>query len=138
MNNLKADNVDHCKELSDLTLENELFKDANSEVKNLCEKMYSLHRNTSKNLGRRDNATSEMLERIDEQETELGKLHKKVFQMEGQLRQLKQGKEWLQHKVEYWKTKSYQIKSSSEEQEIIDKKQEIEKLKGDVHLFSEY
>ena len=48
----------------------------------LREKMHSLHRNTSKKLGRRDNAISEMSERIDEQETELGKLQKKVSQLE--------------------------------------------------------
>ena len=137
---LMAVNVDLCKELSELTLENESLKSTNSEVTTLREKMYSIHRNNSKKLSRRDNAISEMSERIDDQETELGKLHKKVFQLEGQLRKLKQDKERLRHKAEYWKTKSYQIKSSSEEQEvqeIIDKKEEIEKLKGDVHSLEE-
>ena len=76
-----------------------------------------------------------MSEQIDDQETELGKLRKRVSQLESQLQKLKQDKEWLQHRAEYWKTKSYQVKSSSEKQEvqeIIDKQQDIEKLKGGV------
>ena len=76
-----------------------------------------------------------MSEQIDDQETELGKLRKRVSQLESQLQKLKQDKKWLQHRAEYWKTKSYQIKSSSEKQEvqeIIDKQQDIEKLKGGV------
>ena len=76
-----------------------------------------------------------MSERINEQESELGKLHKKVSQLEGQLRKVKQNNEQLRHRAEYWRTKSYQIKSSNEEQEVqevIDKREEIEWLKGPV------
>ena len=38
-----------------------------------------------------------MSEWIDDQETELGKLYKKVFQLEGQLHNLKQDKKQLKH-----------------------------------------
>lgn len=47
---LKAVNVDLCKELSKLQLENESHKDTKSEIKILHEKVHSLHRNTSKRL----------------------------------------------------------------------------------------
>ena len=137
---LKTINLDLCKELSKLQQINESHDDASSEIKILREKMHSLHRNTSKKLGRRDNAISEMSERIDEQETELGKLHKKVSQLEGQLRKVKQDKERLRHRAEYWRTKSYQIKSSSEEQEVqevIIRQEEIERLKGGVYYLEE-
>lgn len=137
---LKAVDADLCKELSKLQLETESHKEAKSEMKVLREKMHSLHRKTSKKLSRRDNAISEMTERIDEQETELGKVHKKVSQLESQLRKLKQDRERLWHRAEYWKTKCYQIQSSSEEQEvqeIIDKQQEIERLKGGVQYLEE-
>ena len=40
--------------------------------------------------------------------------------MESQLKQLNKDKERLRHKAEYWRTKSYQLKSSSEDQEIQD------------------
>ena len=53
---------------------------------------------------------------------------------------VKQDKERLRHRAEYWITKFYQIKSSSEEQEvqeIIDEQQEIEQLKGGVHYLEE-
>ena len=116
----KAVNEDLCREIVKLEVENESLKDSESGIKSLRERVYSLHRNTNKKLGRRDNAISEQSERIDKQKFELDKLYKKVTQMESQLKQLNKDKERLRHKAEYWRTKSYQLKSSSEDQEIQD------------------
>ena len=61
---LKGVNEDLFREIAQLNLENEVRKDAEGGIKVLREKMYSLHRNTNKKLGCRDNAISEQSERI--------------------------------------------------------------------------
>lgn len=132
---LKGVNEDLCREIAQLKLENELHKDAEDSIKVLREKMYSLHRNTNKKLGRRDNAISEQSERIDKQKMELQRLHNKVTQMESQLQQLRRDKERYRHKAEYWRSKTYQVKSSSEDQEIreiADKEEKIKTLKHEI------
>lgn len=68
---------------------------------------------------------------IDKQK-KLNKFQIKFTQIQTHFQQLKKDKETLRHKAAYWKTKTVQIKSLSEDQEIeslSDKQQEINSLK---------
>ena len=130
---LKAVNKDLCNQIAKCT--------CYDSYDLLRKKMYSLHRNTNKKLGRRDNAISEQSKRIDKQKSDLEKLHKKVYQMESQLHQLRTDKDRLRHRVDYWKSKSYHLKSSSEEQdvqEIADKQSQIDALKENLPSLEEH
>ena len=115
---LKAVNEDLCQQLAKLEIEKDSLEGAESNIEFLREKMYSLHRNTNKKLGRRNNEIYKQSERIDKQKSDFEKLFEKVSQMESQLQQLRKDKDRLRHRVDYWKTKSCNLKSSSEEQEI--------------------
>ena len=75
-------------------------------IKYLRERMDSLHRNTNKKIGRRDKAISEQAERLDKQIMELDKLQMKFMQMQSHVQQLKKDKDKLQHKANYWRTKT--------------------------------
>ena len=79
--------------------------------------MYFLHRNTKKKLGRCDKEISEQADCIKRQKSDFDKLYK-VCQMESQVQQLRKNKDRLRHRVDYWKTKSHYLQSSSEESEI--------------------
>ena len=59
----------------------------------------------------------------------------KFSQIQTLVQQLKKDKDQLRHKANYWKTKTIQVKSSSEDREIeviIDKQQEIVILRQDI------
>ena len=60
--------------------------------------------------------------------------------MESQVQQLRKDKDWLRHRVDYWKTKSHDLQSSSEEseiQELIEKEQQISTFKVDLQSVEE-
>jgi E1A/CREB-binding protein len=133
-------NGDLSQQLTRLKIESESLRGNDNSIKVLREKMYFLHRNTKKKLGRRDKAISEQTDRIDKQKSDLDKLYKKVSQMESQVQQLKKDKDRLRHRVVYWWTKSHFLKSSSEEseiQEIIENQQQISTLKVDLRNLEE-
>ena len=131
---LKNINQELTQELAQLKVTSEQSV-PDPDIKYLRERMYSLHRNTNKKIGRRDKAISEQAERLDKQKMELGALQMKFSQMQSLVQQLKKDKDQLRHKANYWKTKTIQVKSSSEDREIeaiIDKQQEIVILRQDI------
>ena len=135
---LRTVNEELCCQLAELKM---LEPAVDPNVKLLREKMYSLQRNTNKKLGRRDKAISEQSERIDKQKLELDKLQRKFTQMESHIQQLKKDKDRLRHKAVYWRAKTYQTKSSSEEREIeaiVDKQQEVDTLRQDMQNIEDH
>lgn len=60
--------------------------------------------------------------------------------MESQVKQLRKDKDKLRHRVDYWRTKSHYLKSSSEEsdiQEIVEKQRKISTLKDDLQILEQ-
>ena len=84
----------------------------------LREKMYAIKRNTSKKLGRRDKAISEQAEQINTQKQELDKLQRRFRQMESHFQLIKKDKERIRHRAVYWRTKTNETRSSSEDREV--------------------
>ena len=137
---LKSVNEDLSTQLRGLKVENESLKETEGHFAVLREKMYSLHRNTNKKIGRRDKQISEQSDRINKHRLDLDKLNKKFSQMESQVKQLRKDKDKLRHRVDYWRTKSHYLKSSSEEsdiQEIVEKQRKISTLKDDLQILEQ-
>lgn len=135
---LKAVNVDLCKELEKLKVENESLKSSKENAITLHEKMYAIQRNATKKVKRRDRTIIQQAKDIEMRKKETETLHKKVSQLEPQILQLKQHKDKLRHRADYWRAQVQQLKMSFEEreiQEIVDKEKTIEALRGEIcHL----
>ena len=108
---------------------------ASDPMKLLREKMYAIQRNTNKKLVRRDKAILEQAEQIDKQKVELDKLQRKFTQMESRIQLLKRDKERFRHKAVYWRTRTNETRSSSEDREVelvADKQEETDVLRQDL------
>ena len=128
---LRTVNQDLCRELMDLKVKNETLKSAQEDV-NICF--------APENIKRRDNTISQQDRDIDQKKLEVKQLQRKVFQLEPQVQQLKQDKDKVRHRAEYWTTRVNQLRICFEErqvEEIIDKQQAIDKLKGEVYQLEE-
>uniref|UniRef100_A0A1X7TBW3 Uncharacterized protein n=1 Tax=Amphimedon queenslandica TaxID=400682 RepID=A0A1X7TBW3_AMPQE len=98
---LKSVNQDLSTQLRELKVENESLKETEGHFTVLWEKMYSLHRNTKKEIGQRDKQISEQSDSINKYRLDLDKLFKKFSQMESQVKQLGKDKDKLRHRVDY-------------------------------------
>ena len=75
---LQAVNVDLCRELTKLQLENQSLMDTEDQLMKTRQKMYSKQRNTTKKLQWRETVTTAQLKDISEKKKALEHLQHKV------------------------------------------------------------
>ena len=108
---LQAVNVDLCRELTKLQLENQSLKATEDQLKKTRQKMYSLHRNTTKKLQRREKVITTQAKDISEKKKAVEHLQHKVSHLEPQVEQLQQDKDRIRHRAKYWQQRCDELKA---------------------------
>ena len=132
---LKSVNVDLCTELKKLELENLSLRTTEEQLTDTRQKMYSVQRNATKKLRRREETIDVQAKAIVEKSKELDQLHRKVVQLEPQVEKLRQERDRIHHRAAYWKQRCNDLKCSHEEQELLElgeQQRKIEKLTVEV------
>ena len=86
--------------LSKLELNNQAVED---KLTTSRKKMYSLHRNTTKRLKRRDDTIVAQSKLITEKDCLLSNWEKRIYTFDERIGKLKHDKDCLRHKLSYWK-----------------------------------
>ena len=135
---LQAVNVDLCKELAELKLENESLNTCEEQMAKKREKKYLMHCNTSKKLQQREKALATQQVDISEKARAIEHLHHKITNLEPQIEHFRQEKKRIQHRARYWKQKCEDLKSmhkTQQVQEMVEQQRKIAQLEQDnLHL----
>ena len=108
-------NLDLCRELTELQLENKSLKAAEDQLSCTRKRMYSLNRNK---LQRRDKTIAAQTKELDDKSSIIEQLHHKVVRIEPQIKQLMLERDRIRHRATYWRQQVDDLKSLHDDQQI--------------------
>ena len=124
---LQAANVELCRDLTKMQLENESKEEKLTQLRH---KMYSMHRNTARKIARKEKTITLQAKENAEKKRAIEYLHVKLTSLEPKIEYLQKERECLRHRAAYWKRMASQLKSSYEDQIVDDiVKQQKQSLK---------